>query len=602
MKPFTSKSIFLGLAVLFTLSQGQTAPVPVALDVYAGIESVLLVWSYPEDLVPVTTTIFRTTNLFTPFETIYSSDEHLFRYLDREVEPGQRYFYRIMVENSEGELLSSSEETPPFATPILVEEAVAEYPHLKPFTDQPDTTSLETFERTLVETALATYFTDEDTTISQQVVQGVWDEDQTKSVSWLEWFPVHKLDEYQFITLDTFSLHFQQRIADQWDWEEPRYRNTFYMTPSEWNAEGDTLLLKVERVLASLRDAYDREWELVQALPPVVVCGQDWTPEKDPLLYLVFPHAVLPETAVLFKSDTDSLWYDIPLRADSLLPQTVTLPPDWSLVEVWLNDELVQRVPLVTPPSRLMVTLDGQYLVGDSALSLTPQVGLIPDDFSLNEVDYWKEASRLAVEIAGQSESPSGYRVVLDDEILQRLYPPYSFQTLFLDSTWTVEAKEKQVRWLHLERQTSSGTWERLESRPIYTTRNHYQSRIPDGGPWVEANYTTLGQSNDLSKTTSSQINIPDVFALYQNYPNPFNVSTTITFDLLQPAVVSLYVTDARGRKVNVFLDEIFLGKGTYHYIWRGEHYSSGIYFITLQAQVDNYLPIIFSRKMVYLK
>jgi hypothetical protein len=602
MKPFTSKNIFLGLTVLFTLSQGQTTSVPLVLDVYSGIESVLLVWSYPEDIIPVMTTISRTTDLFSSYETIYTSEERFFRYLDRQVEPGQRYFYRITVEDADGVVYSSSEDTPPFTTPLLVEENVAEYPHLEPLKIKPDSTSLDTFEYLLVETTLNAYFTNEDTTLQQEVARSIWDGDQTGPVSWLEWIPIRLLNEYQFIATDTFSLHFQQMIGDRWSWEEPRYRNTFYLTPSEWEAEGDTILLKVERALTRLRGAYDQEWELVNALPPVVIYGQDRTPEEDVALYLAFPHDVLPETAVLFKGSTDSLFYDITLRTDTLSPQTVVLPGDWSVVELWLDGELIQKVPLVNPPARLLVTLDGQYMVGDSTLSLVPRFSLLQDDFSLNEVDYWQDAYRLAVEIAGQTDTPAGYRIVLDNEILGQFYPPYTFQTLFLDSTWTIEPNEAQIRWLHLELQTPAGDWERLESRPIYTESNHYQSRIPDGGPWVEANYTTLGQSNDLSKTTSPQINIPDVFALYQNYPNPFNTSTTITFDLLQPAVVSLYVTDARGRKVNVFLDEISLEKGTYNYIWRGEHYSSGIYFITLQAQVENYLPIIFSRKMVYLK
>jgi len=602
MKSFTAKSTFLGLAVLLTLSAGQTTPVSVTLDVYAGIESVLLVWSYPADIIPVATTISRTSDLFAPYEVIYTSHEHLLRYLDREVDPGHRYFYRITVEDADGVVHSSSQDTPPFATPLLIEKNLAEYPHLEPLKVSLDSTSLETFERTLVGTALKTYFPNEDTTILQQVVQSIWDEDQSGPVSWLEWIPIQMLNEYQFIANDTFSLHFQRMLADRWNWEEPRYRNTYYLTPSEWDAEGDTLLLHVERTLTRLRDAYDREWELVNALPPIVVYGQAWNADKAPILYIAFPHDLLPETEVLFKGDIDSLVYDITLRADTLSPRRVILPGDWSAVELWLDGELIQKVPLVNLPARLLVTLDGQYLVGDSALNLVPQFSLVQDDFSLNEVDYWQDASRLAVEIAGQTDDPTGYRVVLDNEILGQFYPPYTFQTLFLDSTWIIEPNEAQVRWLHLERQTPAGEWERLESRPVYTESNHYQSRIPDGGPWVEANYTTLGQSNDLSKTTSPQINIPDVFALYQNYPNPFNTSTTITFDLLQPAVVSLYVTDARGRKVNVFLDEISLEKGTYHYIWRGEHYSSGIYFITLQAQVENYLPIIFSRKMVYLK
>ena len=46
---------------------------------------------------------------------------------------------------------------------------------------------------------------------------------------------------------------------------------------------------------------------------------------------------------------------------------------------------------------------------------------------------------------------------------------------------------------------------------------------------------------------------IPEIFVLYQNYPNPFNSNTRISFDLLQDAILSLYVTDATGRIKTIF-------------------------------------------------
>jgi len=95
---------------------------------------------------------------------------------------------------------------------------------------------------------------------------------------------------------------------------------------------------------------------------------------------------------------------------------------------------------------------------------------------------------------------------------------------------------------------------------------------------------------------------VPDKFFVSQNYPNPFNSSTNITFDLLEEATVSLYVADAKGRKLRIYLDEIFLEKGFYSFDWSAEFQSSGIYFIILQAQTRDYLPVAMSRKMIYLK
>ena len=95
---------------------------------------------------------------------------------------------------------------------------------------------------------------------------------------------------------------------------------------------------------------------------------------------------------------------------------------------------------------------------------------------------------------------------------------------------------------------------------------------------------------------------IPELFVLYQNYPNPFNGQTRIAFDLLGDAVVSLFVADATGRIHNKILEKEFITSGYYTFSWNGEKSSTGIYFITLQAQVDELPPAIISKKMIYLK
>ena len=95
---------------------------------------------------------------------------------------------------------------------------------------------------------------------------------------------------------------------------------------------------------------------------------------------------------------------------------------------------------------------------------------------------------------------------------------------------------------------------------------------------------------------------IPELFILYQNYPNPFNGQTKISFDLLEDAIVNLYVTDATGRIHDKLLDQEYKNAGVHNYIWDGNGRSTGIYFITLVAHINESPPIIFSRKMIYLK
>ena len=49
-------------------------------------------------------------------------------------------------------------------------------------------------------------------------------------------------------------------------------------------------------------------------------------------------------------------------------------------------------------------------------------------------------------------------------------------------------------------------------------------------------------------------------------------------------------------------VEQEYISSGIYNYTWDGEGRSTGIYFITLQAQIGQDPTVIFSRKMIYLK
>ena len=136
----------------------------------------------------------------------------------------------------------------------------------------------------------------------------------------------------------------------------------------------------------------------------------------------------------------------------------------------------------------------------------------------------------------------------------------------------------------------------------VLDTVSKFIARANNNGPWVSTVSNTLGSTNTINQNEYDSELVPQLFVLYQNYPNPFNGQTRITFDLLEDAIVTLYVTDATGRVKDKILEEEFFNSGIYNYLWEGENLSSGIYFITLQAEVNNIQPVVFSRKMIYLK
>ncbi len=76
----------------------------------------------------------------------------------------------------------------------------------------------------------------------------------------------------------------------------------------------------------------------------------------------------------------------------------------------------------------------------------------------------------------------------------------------------------------------------------------------------------------------------PSSIKLHQNYPNPFNPSTTISFELNQPAEVRLTVFDALGRTISVLMD-VRKTAGLHNVSFDASNLSSGIYFYRLETE-----------------
>lgn len=96
-----------------------------------------------------------------------------------------------------------------------------------------------------------------------------------------------------------------------------------------------------------------------------------------------------------------------------------------------------------------------------------------------------------------------------------------------------------------------------------------------------------LADFNEITAVKELTNNIdqmtPNEFVLSQNYPNPFNLTTTIFYQLPEPAVVYLSIYNIYGQLVKTLVE----GKrvpGSYSVNWDASGLSSGIYFIKLSA------------------
>ena len=85
---------------------------------------------------------------------------------------------------------------------------------------------------------------------------------------------------------------------------------------------------------------------------------------------------------------------------------------------------------------------------------------------------------------------------------------------------------------------------------------------------------------------------VPENYALYQNYPNPFNSTTTIKYELPEPAFVNLIIYDVLGREVKRLVNEE-KPAGKYTVQFDAGNLSSGVYLYKISF--DN-----ASNKMVF--
>jgi hypothetical protein len=83
---------------------------------------------------------------------------------------------------------------------------------------------------------------------------------------------------------------------------------------------------------------------------------------------------------------------------------------------------------------------------------------------------------------------------------------------------------------------------------------------------------------------------IPENFDLKCNYPNPFNSTTVIRFSLPRSLQATLRIYSTEGKLVGELINDRY-DAGNYEIILDASSYSSGIYFVVLQA--DEFMDVV---------
>lgn len=89
---------------------------------------------------------------------------------------------------------------------------------------------------------------------------------------------------------------------------------------------------------------------------------------------------------------------------------------------------------------------------------------------------------------------------------------------------------------------------------------------------------------------------LPITYLLGQNFPNPFNPSTSIEYVLPKGSFVSLKIYNVIGEEVATLVSDV-KSTGIHKAEWRGDGFSSGVYFYRLNTG-----DFIRTKKLILLR
>ena len=569
------------------------------LEAHSGNGSILVVWEVPEKIEVQSVRLYRTQNSFSNAVLVFETNTATDRYLDKEVAGTRPYFYSIDIESVVGELFSSVADAPPFAKPVLdyglrptlsqSEKIIANY----------DYKTIDQFHGQILGNVLIKLLTTMDRK-QVDIIRAMLFPIDAGPRSWISYAGFNGVSEFEGVFSDESFSALRIELEDAMVRVGFLVKNQFLLTSEEWKNQAIKFTDRIIRRLSTVQDLLHQETEILNSTHPVFPLGSWVNTDGISFIRLGIIDVELVQSIVLRDGENEFI-LDQQTYADVEIID-VELDDSMEKIELVINGTLQQIMPYPQEANGYGLTIDNQFFMLADSLTAPPLIVSIPvTQFCLNEIANSPESQQIAVEVHGNVTETHVLGLFIDDYLVWEFTPTLSFEPMFIDSAFTWNT-DQLFMWLDLKEVDEFGNWQLIDTRAIFTERQITEGRIPDHQRWKTYSFSTLGAPNDLTRSGTAKLMIPEIFALYQNYPNPFNAQTTISFDLLQPALVSLYINDAAGRIIHLFFEESQMGKGLYSYSWSGESYSSGVYFMTIQAQIDDYLPVVYSRKMIYLK
>ena len=555
-------------------------------SVYNGEGSILLKWSIPDSIKLKRTIVYSQEFGDEKFEELASLAHNNSYFLDLNCKPGARYYYKVLIEDIYGKKFIINNNEFPFGSCDINRSSIIFDKNINSI-----------FQLILKHIKEELYLLNPN--VNFNYISQLLDSEKYYKFNWLENFPLDLLKSYSTTIDNINSIVHADNLYDEIMENENLYRNYFYMTPKMWEFELNKIISLMRNNWNILYDQYPKSVKIFKELDPIKIVGLKQAILEKPSvqLYIFHPDRLKISDWYLLSNNEYIDLEEFLINYNDLV--SVDIPESWNNISLMMGDIVVQSLPIIKDES-IIYTLEGDILPMIMDSSNYIKIKKDKSTLWINELIWDGRLKNFHIEIAGYQSIEEKYSLKSQYETIWNIEPKIIFEKQFLDSLFYFNENNEFPLVLKLqsinELETIIHEYVMLDSSSISI------SRLDDIGPWVESESNTLGAANKENQNTYDPQLVPQLFVLYQNYPNPFNGQTRITFDLLEDANISLYVIDATGRIHDKIIEEEFFNSGIYNYLWEGESRSSGVYFITLQAEVNELPPTVLSRKMIYLK
>jgi hypothetical protein len=588
--------LYISVLLFFVCIHAQDNKL-IYLEAFSGNSSILLRWDIPEKINVKEIRLFRTQNSFSDYTLIYETSNSIERFLDDNVEGKRPYFYNIEIESYNGNIFSSIVDAPPFGKAYIDQ-------NLFPILSKEENnivnnkyTNIEEFHDHILEYIISDIFVSADS-IQLNTIQHMIQYRDEPFTSWMRYVGFESLSTFEDLLADESLNDIRQQLDIILNKLRLFFNNQFLLTPTEWNGHSNLFSDYVFNRLITIREMLVNEINILSVSSPVLPLGTWRNADGKNIARLAIIHPDQIQSIILLDGNYELIVDESNYQHSQVFD--IELIDNMKKYELIINGNVQKILPVNAFGYGLSID-DQFFMLEDTTLGPPVKISQPMRQFCLNEIVNMPETNQIFIELHGNDHNSNTIGLFINDLLVWEMDHYYSFDPIYADSVFMLEY-DISFLWIDLKIKDDYGLWQTIDTRAVFTEYEITEGRIPDHHGWKQYSISTLGEPNDLVNSAISQLMIPEIFALYQNYPNPFNSETTISFDLLQTATISLYVNDAAGRIIHLFFEENKMNKGLYSYTWNGENFSSGLYFMTIQAQIDDYLPIIFSRKMIYLK